>query len=688
MSNVKVYKNLEEFKKHLQQKVTNPLSKNKDKIRAQINSIDAYIKNHPSTPFKTVFPAPVLNSIWTGSALANMPIVKELFKFAKPAKNPPVSVNIADHWGRQQVKNAITKDTPIQLTEDHRQALANLERDPKHGSIDNFQKAKLALISGNQKPFKSLPAEAQQLYNQINQEVIHNQKMQLDRFAEYSVYPPYPTQPLELTQRQRDLLDKLEYELQQSNSPNLDALKKAKQELLTEGKLYCDLSDNARGVLSSVNLDLVKEHLKDIADLANKIESRPQLDHLGIDYYETEIYDTLARGLAFIDKRLLKPLLEDSSLQVPIKQVDGTFVLKPFHVERFNLSGGEKTDMGSIDHDKGHPIFFLKPVDQEDAPMIVARGTLLADDGTDGAYVSVQADGRKDLSMKWIMQNNELRTKMEDMVAENNKKFKVCGHSLGGNIAATLCVANPDLIDSAITISAAHVSKDVYNIWKKIPQKLRPKIDNIFVEGDLIPSGGRRILGMAIGAKQIDNKNIHNPVDRHLKPFNNTKVQYYALDKEKEQKKIGRTLASTSVTFLGRLIQDKKAAKKLTSHQVSEGTRKKLLSNMDAFVNIYDKANSAIDPINLFSEEDFTKFCNALKETISPKDALQIYLTITDPEINRIFLSISDPELKRQFLAIYPELKRIFLENSRDDIRAYIALYLSQNPVHPANEDL
>lgn len=378
-----------------------------------------------------------------------------------------------------------------------------------------------------------------------------------ERFGQYSIYPPFPTKPAPLNIQQAKLLSDNAF----INTIDLDSKlqEKGRSELLSREAhktAYIDLSPEARKVYNAVNLALVQEHLQDISKLANAAASL-DLSPLGVDYFEVEIYDTLARGLAYIDKDLLK----DLRLEVPVRQADGQFKLEEYSVDRFNLSGAEKNPTGEIDHNQGHPLFILKPVDKKKQipPLVIARGTLLADDGHDGAVASVQADGRKDLSMKWIMGNGELKEKL-DAVYKDHGPIRVAGHSLGGNIALGLAIAYSGHIDSALTFSTPQLSKEVYQAWKKIPLEERPKIDNIFVEGDLVPSGGRKIPGNVISAQAKDSHGnpdpCRNATERHLLPFNNSRVTYAAVDKDQEIHKLSRRLAAIGVVVAGRGVQD------------------------------------------------------------------------------------------------------------------------------------
>ena len=457
-------------------------------------------------------------------------------------------------------------------------------------------------------------------------------------------------------------------------------LEPARQELLSgigEEIPYKDLSDNARLLFNAVNLGLIKEHLADIKTLAN-LEKGPDLSHLGINYFETEIQDTLARGLSFIDKRLLSD--NDLKIQVPIKQGDGKFALQDYKVDRFNLSGKSNANANPEElkkfHQEGHPIFLLKP-EEGGPPLIVARGTLLADNATDGAFASIQADGRKDLSLKWIVGNPNLKSAMDELYKAHGP-IQVCGHSLGGNIATTLAVAFPEHISRVTTISAPHVSKEVYAAWMNIPMDKRPKVDHIIVEHDLVPSGGKRIIGSAILAEQLDENNNpvigSNPTDRHLQNFNNRNVRYAAINKTKETEKAIRGLNTANVIVAGRFVQEKtqRSVKKFFNFPVENAPMTRATALMELNDEIRRFERQALPQESKFSISNISTLVKANK----PKAAIQILERAKPSEIREryvpslldentildargaILLDELETLLNNQAISLSPELAR------------------------------
>ena len=374
-----------------------------------------------------------------------------------------------------------------------------------------------------------------------NKNIHHNgtQMRVVEEYKKYDVSPPYPTKKITLNEAQSKILDASYFD------------GKIKRELQA-GLPYNKLSEDAKTAYQTVNLDLVQKHLQNICTIANENRENPEftkLNALGINHYEIEIKDTLARGLTFIDKDLL------NEIEIPSKQLDGTFKMVNYNIERFNLSGEAKTEDL---HSEGHPLFFLTPQKPGEAPpLVIARGTLLQDDSLDGAQASIKADGRKDASLKMIANNRELEDKLND-IYKIHGRFEVAGHSLGGNIALNLAVAFPQHIDRVVTISAPQISSAVYKAWTKIPPEERPKVDNLFVEWDAIPCCGRKIIGSAILVEELDDKNkpvkLSNPIERHLKGLFNHKVSYAEIDKSREMKKNTRAFVSFMTKIAGKLI--------------------------------------------------------------------------------------------------------------------------------------
>jgi|GEM_PF-5885356 len=500
------------------------------------------------------------------------------------------------------------------------------------------------------------------------------------RYRNYSVYPPYPTRRIELTKGHHKLMCKY-------IKGHEKEVKELEESASKGSPIYKNLSPEARLFFNKINLDLIKEHLKDIQTLANQKENGNNLSSFGMDYFENEIYDTLSRGLAFVDKSLLK------DIEVPVKQPDGTFELKKFDIERFNLSDGEKTKTDKsekIDHNKGHPIFFLKPQQGEGVrPIVVARGTLLADDGNDGAKSSMQADGRKDLSLKWIMNNKELAAKMEEMYGTYGS-CDVCGHSLGGHVAQILSIRFHHQIDQTVTISAPFLSNAVYEKWKEIPKEQRPQVINICVEGDLVPSGGKKIIGTAILAEQQDDQGkmigCDNPIERHLKPFNNSQVRYGVIYKKKELGKIMRTMATAMVILTGRLMQQKK----VTEHVIGTGERKEALNKLSEFISKSCKPETKCS----HTDQDFEKKLKEDKsdiirylEKLSPA-AIQVFCNNDQTRFENLLNIVGKDSISsRLALKIYiaagdnDELKKSITERISDDAQKAVRIYEEQKDI-------
>lgn len=398
----------------------------------------------------------------------------------------------------------------------------------------------------------------------------------ITRFREYSVFPTYPTKGVELTNRHKAKLLDMATKSSSYRTIGEELLKSAEKGT----PIYMNLSPEARELMQQINLELIQEHLTDIHTLSQ--HNAPAGLPCNMNYFENEVYDTLARGLSFIDKSLL----ENATIKIPVRVQGDQFELKEFNINRFNLSGSPENNQ--VNHKTGHPIFFLTPTvnDKSASPMIVARGTLLADDGRDGAKESIQADGRKDISLKWIANNEVLDQKMSQLHQEYGA-FNVCGHSLGGNIATLLTVKYFSMIKETVTISGAQVNESIRKRWDEILPDKRPFLKHIMVEGDAVPGGGV-IIGEAVIAEQkktVNNRSEpdhkKNFVERHLKPFNNDYVRYAEIDIQKENSKTTRSLSSGGVHGLGRLIQEKS----LKNIVLGTGQRETIYEELEAFIN-------------------------------------------------------------------------------------------------------
>lgn len=494
------------------------------------------------------------------------------------------------------------------------------------------------------------------------------------RFRSYNAYPPYPTEPVPLSSRHKELLggdskagtQKIETLLNEHkiafNGNIEDAVKELQKQsgndVIKENKTFNvnelsslfskngadkkkafqDLSPNTQKLYQAVHLALVKEHMSDICEMANRPGLvNADLDGLGLNYFQVEVYDTLARGLAFSDKNLLKNLEKDQTIDIPTKNSEGKYELVKYNVERFNLSdtGGEKK--GDINHQEGHPLFFLTPKDNETAPpMVVARGTLLADDGGDGAATSVRADGKKQISLKWIAGNEKLQKKMNEIHKEHGN-INVCGHSLGGNIGSVLAVAFPRQINESVNISGVHTSKEVYQQWNNIHPLDRPLVTQIPVEGDIVPGGGERMIGTAVGAEELGSKGVQdskNPTKRHLTTWNNSGdgVRYFPIDKQKEHSTKERFLSNLQVVVAGRSLQMGTKLKKYGNFFVNSDnkfpippTQKQALQHLKEMTQTPEKTEINENKLDkLLDESKSSNNLSVLLDRAKPRDIVHL----------------------------------------------------------------
>ncbi len=425
----------------------------------------------------------------------------------------------------------------------------------------------------------------------VNTRSLKGNQVTIERFRNYSVFPAFPTEktPLNeyvlhtyLTSSDSEgnitiSTSKLENFLIEKgiDTKNIhideDTIKEIikssdlkpdikKQFAGKEGKkvsTYASLSPNAVKLYQALNLAQIKQHMEDINELS-KSNANP-LNRYGSDFFEFEVSDTLARGLAFIDQ----DLLNNVELEIPVK-IEGSFSLFKYNVSRFNLSDSNIRHH-TVDHNKGHPIYFLVPKKNESInsitppPFLVARGTLLIDtNDQNGAVKSVAADGRNGISLKWIAGNDALKKQLIEHTKEYGR-FKVAGHSLGGNIAAVLATQFPGLIEDSTAISGVKISKDIHDVWSKTDPLIRPIMTHYDRDEDLVPGAGPEINGVMIVAVSADKAD--NPVEAHIRPFTQNGAVFYPGNKVKETGKATRKLNTALVIGAGRVMQENKTQK-------------------------------------------------------------------------------------------------------------------------------
>lgn len=279
------------------------------------------------------------------------------------------------------------------------------------------------------------------------------------------------------------------------------------------------------------------------------------------NYQEALIAENLALSLAYIEgldgKILSLPVFDEGSKGY--KQVN-------YRIQESTL--GDNL-----------PCYILESIDPSARPWVVVRGTQyytdLSSKGKElrrGSLESILADSidHKCIARHVINKTLLTRPKFENdkgIIVEQeslgdffekwhqeNKQANLTGHSLGATFVNNLAVEFYDDVYKAYAFSGAGVSKKIAKRWNFLVEKTRvrkelsiearemlnAKLVNFDYEGDLIPSGGSRLIGQHLAIKKLAKRQMEKMYYCHVTPHLNNNFALSLVDITKEKKKLAR----------------------------------------------------------------------------------------------------------------------------------------------------
>lgn len=331
-------------------------------------------------------------------------------------------------------------------------------------------------------------------------------------FHDFSVVPKVPFDTPPLTEQQRAKAVKLG----ETGLLDIQSKKKATRQ---------DFDQNAWQALDRVNFALTAEHLEGLCELFNKSYHVSEQD---FDLREPLVAETLAKALTYTED------LDGKTLKVPVKNADGKYELKEFTISKVLI--GDKL-----------PCYVLRCEGQ--TPWIVPRGTEIATQKTgdvehrEGAMESILADCDPDGIGYKALESLDVDELFGDT------PVLIAGHSLGGLIANELAARYPDKVEHAYGFSAPGISQKTFDKIGDVP--LKNKITNFQVEGDLVPSAGRRLVGTNYAVRSDAKDAIHAHLEHNL---NRRTVTCTLIDTDKENDKLLRRVSESTRKNVGAVV--------------------------------------------------------------------------------------------------------------------------------------
>lgn len=327
------------------------------------------------------------------------------------------------------------------------------------------------------------------------------------------------------------------------------------------------LNESDWEIVDQIDFELIQDYFMELTSIFNTEWMSASGIHrelkrgYGINYLEAVVAESLALSFAYIEG------LKDTTISLPVfDQQLGKFHLVPFNVKL--------TTVGDA-----LPCYILEGEDPQMTPWIVVRGSQpcigissknkeyrqgalesILTDALDPQCISGNVINKALISRPIIDNHGELlqTESLSDIFRKwhrQGKSVNLSGHSLGGTIVNALAVEFYDQINTAYAFSAAGVSHHNADRWIELNRlypdlNLNAKLINFDYEGDIVPSGGRRLIGNHLAIEvQGGGRGIY---DTHLQHHLNQNFQIQKVDITKETHNLTRLFCERLRILVGR----------------------------------------------------------------------------------------------------------------------------------------
>lgn len=283
----------------------------------------------------------------------------------------------------------------------------------------------------------------------------------------------------------------------------------------------------------------------------------------GVDYDEAVLAELLSFSLAYVEG------LDQKTLRLPVYDAD----LQKYRTVAYVIKASRMGD--------DLPCYLLESNDPHAHPWFVIRGTQsytkVSKHGREhriGSFESMMADtldhkcisrnilNKALIHRPIIVENGKYVQKesLEDLFGrcrKANKKVNLCGHSLGGTLVNTLAVEFYDQIKTAYAFSAAGVSKYYAGRWEALNSATpaENKLINFDHEGDIVPAGGRCLIGNHVAIEPLNPPQVESIYQRHNHRHLCKDFQIQKVDAKKENGKFERAFCERIRIIIGACLR-------------------------------------------------------------------------------------------------------------------------------------
>jgi len=324
--------------------------------------------------------------------------------------------------------------------------------------------------------------------------------------------------------------------------------------------------------LDLIDFELAKEHFEHLHNLFNsfwflKLGVRTSMKlRFNVDYHEALVAESLSLSLAYIEG------LDGKTIEIPVlDQKSRKYQLVPHKIRETRLGDAL-------------PCYVLESENNQLPPWFIVRGTQYytgaSADGKEyrtGGLESILADAldhecitrniiNKSLVHRPIVKQDNTYVQRESLSDifqqwhDKGKKAILCGHSLGGTLVNALAVEFYGDVKTAYAFSAAGVSLETATRWDQLKKEQEgldghPKLVNFDYEGDIIPAGGRRLIGMHLAIEPLAQLVSNRIYVCHVRSHLNHDFQIQKVDTVKENRKWARLFCEQLRIITGRCFR-------------------------------------------------------------------------------------------------------------------------------------
>lgn len=351
--------------------------------------------------------------------------------------------------------------------------------------------------------------------------------------------------------------------------PKLQALKSLIEKNKNDKLNRAQFSEEDWQTLDVIKYELTKEGFEDLTEIFNSqwfqdYNIQGRIAKYGVNYNEAVIAEILALSLAYIEG------LDGMKIRLPVFDVQQNI----YRLVEYEI---KKSVLGDA-----LPCYTLESETPHASPWFIIRGTQRyttmnsqGKEQREGSFESILADVldhkcvsrhliNKALIRRPIVREKEKLVQRESLgdffrrCRQQNKTVLLAGHSLGGTLVNALTVEFYNDVQTGYSFSGTGVSSELATQWNAIGRardifkgNFQSKLVNFDHEGDIVPAGGRRLIGLHLAIEALAHQGPNGIYQSHVRGHLNRDFQIQKVNLAKENNKPARSFCERIRVIIG-----------------------------------------------------------------------------------------------------------------------------------------